>query len=54
MLQLTRARLAQGLLLKTNPDGITSQRLLFSVVVGALTTSIVCFTFIDPAVAACA
>ena len=34
-----------GLLLQTNPDGITSDRMLFSVIVGMLTTSIVVFTF---------
>ncbi len=34
-----------GLLLQTNPDGITNNRLLFAVLVGALTTSIVAFTF---------
>ena len=34
-----------GLLLQTNPDGITADKLLFSLVVGALTTSIVGFTF---------
>ena len=34
-----------GLLLQTNPDGIGSDRILFSVVVGMLTTSIVVFTF---------
>ena len=34
-----------GLLLQTNPDGINANRLLFSVVVGGLTTSIVVFTF---------
>ena len=33
-----------GLLLQTDPDGITGDRLLFSLVVGALTTSIVGFT----------
>ena len=35
-----------GLLLQTNPDGITSDQLLFSVVVGFLTTSIVLFTLL--------
>jgi hypothetical protein len=34
-----------GLLLQSNPDGIAENRLLFAVVVGALTTSIVVFTF---------
>jgi iron transport multicopper oxidase len=34
----------QGLLLQTNPEGITADRLLFSVIVGMLTTSIVAFT----------
>jgi len=33
-----------GLLLQTNPNGISSHRLLFSVIVGTLTTSIVLFT----------
>jgi hypothetical protein len=33
-----------GLLLQTNPEGISENRLLFAVVVGALTTSIVVFT----------
>ena len=33
-----------GLLLQTNPNGINSHRLLFSVIVGTLTTSIVLFT----------
>ena len=33
-----------GLLLQTNPNGISAHRLLFSVIVGALTTSIVLFT----------
>ena len=33
-----------GLLLQTNPNGISANRLLFSVIVGALTTSIVLFT----------
>ncbi len=28
-----------GLLLQTNPDGVTNDRMLFSVVVGVLTTS---------------
>jgi hypothetical protein len=35
-----------GLLLHVNPDGITSETLLFQVIVGGLTTSIVGFTFI--------
>ena len=34
-----------GLLLQTNPDEITRNRLLFAIVVGALTTSIVAMTF---------
>jgi hypothetical protein len=34
----------QGLLLQTNPEGISENRLLFAIVVGALTTSIVVFT----------
>jgi FtsP/CotA-like multicopper oxidase with cupredoxin domain len=41
----TRSFLFTGLLLQTNPEGITSDRLLFSVIVGMLTTSIVAFTF---------
>lgn len=35
----------QGLLLQTNPDGITSNKLVFSIIVGTLTTSIVAFSF---------
>jgi hypothetical protein len=34
-----------GFLLRTNPDGISDHRTLFAVVVGALTTSIVAFSF---------
>jgi hypothetical protein len=34
-----------GLLLQTNPEGIKDNRLLFAVVVGMLTTSIVAFSF---------
>ena len=33
-----------GLLLQTNPEGITRDKILFSVIVGVLTTSIVAFT----------
>jgi hypothetical protein len=33
------------LLLQTNPDGITSHKLVFSIIVGTLTTSIVAFSF---------
>ena len=36
---------SQGLLLQTNPDGITSNKMVFSVIVGTLTTSIVAFSF---------
>ena len=34
-----------GFLLRTNPEGISDHRTLFAVVVGALTTSIVAFSF---------
>ena len=34
-----------GFLLRTNPEGISDHRTLFAVVVGALTTSIIAFSF---------
>jgi hypothetical protein len=39
-----RSFLFTGLLLQMDPEGITQNRLVFSVLVGALTTSIVAFT----------
>jgi hypothetical protein len=44
LLSRLRRFLWTGLLLQTNPEGITSDRLLFSVIVGMLTTSIIAFT----------